>query len=141
MPKHKYIETPEKMWELFLSYSKKTKENPFKIKDWVGKDGDEVFRPKEKPLTMVGFENHCFIEQNIISIDQYFTNKDKAYGEYVYICHAIRGCIQQDQIEGGMAGLYNPSITQRLNGLVEKQQTEINGEGLQITIIEKTRET
>jgi hypothetical protein len=28
--------------------------------------------------------------------------------------------IRNDQIDGGMVGQYNPSITQRLNGLVEK---------------------
>ena len=33
--------------------------------------------------------------------------------------------MRQDQIEGGMAGMYNPSITQRLNSLVEKTQTTI----------------
>ena len=32
----------------------------------------------------------------------------------------------KDQIEGGMAGIYNPSITQRLNNLVEKVQEDGN---------------
>jgi len=35
--------------------------------------------------------------------------------------------IRQDQISGGMVGQYNPSITQRLNGLVEKSQVENDG--------------
>ena len=34
--------------------------------------------------------------------------------------------ISGDQIQGGMAGLYNPSITQRLNGLVEKVDNTVN---------------
>jgi hypothetical protein len=46
------------------------------------------------------------------------------YEQYLPICRVIRQMIRQDQIEGGMAGIYNPSITQRLNGLVEKTQNE-----------------
>ena len=32
--------------------------------------------------------------------------------------------IRNNQIEGGMAGIYNPSITQRLNGLVERTENK-----------------
>ena len=59
MGKPKYIETPERLWELFLAYKKEVKSNPIIIKDWVGKDAEEVHREREKPLTMVGFE--CFV--------------------------------------------------------------------------------
>ena len=62
MGKPKYIETPEKLWELFESYKEHIKSNPFKVKDWVGKDGDEISREKEKPLTMEGFE--CYVFNN-----------------------------------------------------------------------------
>jgi len=41
------------------------------------------------------------------------------------VCSRIKKSIRKDQIEGGMVGQYNPSITQRLNGLVEKQETSI----------------
>jgi hypothetical protein len=34
----------------------------------------------------------------------------------------VRKAVRNDQIEGGMVGQYNASITQRLNGL--KEQTE-----------------
>jgi hypothetical protein len=70
MAKKKYIESPEKMWQLFLEY------------------GVEVSR----------------------------------YGDYVSICTRIRKNIRQDQIEGGMTGIYNTSITQRLNNLTEKHE-------------------
>jgi hypothetical protein len=43
--------------------------------------------------------------------------------------------IRQDQIEGGMAGVYNPSITQRLNGLKEN----IEESGSKELIIKVTR--
>lgn len=125
MGKHKYIETPEKMWELFKEYVEDVKKRPFLVKDWVGKDGDQVEREKEKPLTIEGFENYLFINGIISDLGDYLKDKDGRYTEYAPICRALKRFIRQDQIEGGMAGIYSTSITQRLNGLVDK--TEDNG--------------
>ena len=127
MGKNKYIETPEKMWEYFQSYKKQTKDKPIIVKDWVGKDAVDVYREKERPLTLEGFENWCADNEIIENLDNYFANSNNAYSDYSSICSRIRKAIRQDQIEGGMVGIYNPSITQRLNGLVEKRETEIKG--------------
>jgi len=120
MGKKKYIETPEIMWEHFLAYKEHVKSNPIIVKDWVGKDAMDVYREKERPLTDKGFYNYC--RRNIGCVRQYFDNQDKLYDEYIAICSHIKEEIDQDQIEGGMAGIYNPSITQRLNGLVDKTE-------------------
>lgn len=121
MPKQKYISTPYELYTLFISYKKNIKADPIKIKDWVGKDAMKVDREKERPLTMEGFENFVAdIPYMPMSLEQYFSNTDNRYEEYIAICSRIRRMIRQDQIEGGMAGVYNPSITQRLNGLAEK---------------------
>ena len=40
--------------------------------------------------------------------------------------------IRENQIIGGLLGFYNPSITQRLNGLVEKQSNEVTATVKQI---------
>lgn len=126
MGKPKYIETPDKLWEYFELYKKDTKSRPFLVKDWVGKDAVDVYREKERPLTIEGFE--CWLaDQNIIdNLSNYFANSDNRYSDYSTICSRVKKAVRQDQIEGGMAGMYNPSITQRLNGLVEKTQTEVN---------------
>ena len=50
------------------------------------------------------------------------------YEAYVSICSHIKEEIRQDQIEGGMVGQFNPSITQRLNGLTEKTDVTTQGE-------------
>jgi len=124
--KPKYIETPEKMWELFEEYRTSTKNNPILVQDFVGKDGNEVHRERERPLTMEGFKNFC--RRKVGCVEQYFTNQDELYTEYIGLCRAIREEIRQDQIEGGMASIYNPSITQRLNGLTEKTDVTTGGE-------------
>lgn len=129
MGKHKYIESPEFMWSLFLTYKKETNTKPLTQKDWVGKDATEINREYTKALTMEGFECYVMDNTNITYPDltEYFEGKNKSYANYFPICSRIRREIRRDQIEKGLAGLINPSITQRLNGLVDKKQTDIKG--------------
>lgn len=123
--KKKYIESPEMMWSLFEEYQIKVKSNPFMVRDWVGGMAMQVERPKEKPLTYEGFSNYVFSKGIIKDTDDYFGNTGGAYELYSEVCSRIKRVIREDQIAGGMAGLYNPSITQRLNNLVEKTQTDV----------------
>lgn len=141
MGKPKYIETPEKMWEHFCSYRSNIKDNPImlveqkrgamvlpKDLDKVDKEtikevlSNTVYLPVQRPLTLEGFENWCNDNDIISDLSQYFANTEQRYTEYQTICSRIRRVIKQDQIEGGMVGIYNPSITQRLNGLVDKSE-------------------
>ena len=124
MGKNKYIETPEKMWELFLAYKEWVKSNPIHVQDYVGKDAEMVYREKERPLTIDGFECYLFDKGIISDLSNYFANSDGRYSDYSTICSRIKKAVKTDQIEGGMAGIYNPSITQRLNGLVEKSEVK-----------------
>jgi hypothetical protein len=130
MAKHKYIKDPETMWELFLAYKNEVKSNPRHITDFYGKDGEERIKPLERPLTLDGFENYVSDLDIISDLSQYFANTEQRYTDYQTICSRIRKTIRQDQIEGGMVGQYNPSITQRLNGLVDKQELKIEGKKL-----------
>lgn len=140
MGRYKLIESPEKMWQLFVAYKESAKSKPILVQDFVGKDGQEVRRERERPLTMEGFENYCFENDIINDLGDYFSNKDNKYSEFSTICRAIRRMIREDQISGGMAGIYNPSITQRLNNLTESTQTKT--EGLQkIEIVRVTKNT
>jgi hypothetical protein len=119
------IHSPEHLWELFQAYKKHTKDNPFIVKDFVGKDAETVYREKERPLTIEGFENYCADQEIIGDLSHYFANTRGRYKRFLTICSRIRREVRADQIEGGMAGMYNPSITQRLNNLVEKVQQTI----------------
>lgn len=154
MAKHKYIETPEKMWELFCAYRDEIKGNPITIVEQKkgtviipkGVTPDEfrefststIELPAQRPLTMEGFQNYLDDQDIITDVTDYFENKQDRYKDYVRICKRIRRVIKQDQIEGGMAGIYNPSITQRLNGLVEKSQSE-NDHSITVKVIRGDR--
>ncbi len=124
MGRPKYIESPERLWELFLAYKKEVKSNPVIIKDWVGKDAEEVHREREKPLTMVGFE--CFVldhtEITYPDLTHYFENKDNRYSEFIPISSRIKSEIKNDQVTGGMTMIYSQNLTARLNNLVEKTE-------------------
>lgn len=149
MGKNKYIETPKKMWEHFCNYRDEIKSNPIQIVEQkrgntiLPKDLDKVSEetinaalnpiihlPTQRPLTMEGFENWCADNDIIEDLGNYFANSGGNYDEYSTICSRIRRTIRQDQIEGGMAGIYNPSITQRLNNLVERGDVTTNGKDL-----------
>jgi hypothetical protein len=121
----KYIETPERMWELFLAYVKEVKSNPRKKVVFVGKDGIQKDELLERPLTLEGFELYVADLHIAMNLQQYFENRDGRYENYISICTRILKSIRHDQIEGGMVGQYNASITQRLNGLAEKTQAEV----------------
>lgn len=122
MAKHKYIETPEKMWQLFLEYGAEVSDHPITVKDFIGPKAIVVHRELRRPLTMEGFENYVANEGLNESLERYFANSNDKYEAYVTICTRIRKSIRQDQIEGGMTGIYNTSITQRLNNLTEKHE-------------------
>ena len=75
---------------------------------------------------------------NGCTVHQYFANVDERYIEYVTICTRIEEAIRHDQIEGGMTGQYNASITQRLNNLTERVDTTTQGQAIndiKVTII------
>ena len=87
---------------------------------YVGKNGDKKEDPLKLPYTMDGFEVFCY--KNFGVIEQYFKNNLGYYDEFVPICSHIKKEIRSNQITGGLLGMYNPSITQRLNSLVDKTE-------------------
>ncbi len=127
MPLPRNFPTPEHLKNAFESYKEWAKANPLLVHDYVGKDAREVERKKERPLSLSGFYAWC-IRGKKGEAHQYFENKEGLYGDYVGICRTIKEEIRADQIDGGMAGIYNPSITQRLNNLTEKKEV-IKSEG------------
>ena len=128
--KQKYIEDEAAMWLLFQGYLKAITENPIKVQDYVGKDGDMVYRDKQRPLTMEGFRAYGY--DNEVTIKNYFDNQNGAYSSYHTICSRIKEIIRANQIEGGMVGIFNPSITQRLNGLTEKTENKNENTNIEI---------
>lgn len=125
MGRVKLFETSEQIWNAFCEYEKWVKINPRKRMQFVGKDGDKVWEELERPLTLEGFEEYCL--ENYSDVHNYMDNTEGRYEDYKAICSRIKKAIRCDQIEGGLVGQYNPSITQRLNNLVDKTETHNTG--------------
>jgi hypothetical protein len=135
--KHKYIKTPEELYILFEGYKNSLVEREIQ-KATAGGVKTEKHKP---PLTISGFR--VYGHKNGFSIEHYFANTGNAYEDYRTICKCIEDEIRTDQIEGGMVGQYNPSITQRLNGLTEKTDVTTGGDKIneiKVTIVGNTND-
>lgn len=127
---------PQDLWSMFEAYVEVTGYDPILKEDYVGKDADRVMREIQRPLTLEGFEIYCFKKFGFGSdLGDYFRvanldseqleqEKNTHYAQFSAVSALIRKCIRNNQIEGGMAGIYNQSITQRLNNLVEKVESK-----------------
>jgi len=93
---------------------------------YVGKEGQRMTDEMKLPCTMEVFEVFCY--NNYGCVENYFKNKDDYYNDFYPICSHIKKEIRSNQITGGLLGVYNPSITQRLNNLSDNTKTELTGD-------------
>lgn len=126
----KNIESPEQLWLLFRKYKDWAKDNPRTKQDFVGKDGDEIERKLERPLSWVGFEVYLLERMIISDLGDYERNKENRYQEFTTIIRAIKAYIEQDQFEGATVGIYKENIIARKLGLADKQEArQVDGAG------------
>ena len=124
------FKTPDELENAFEKYKESlTEESKQWLKvQYVGKEGDRVTDPQKVPYTLEGFKRYC--RKNYGEVQHYFDNTDKYYDDFCVICRAIREEIKENQIIGGLLGFYNPSITQRLNGLTDKSEVTVKEQPL-----------
>lgn len=108
-------------WNEYKSDLKEQSKEWLKI-DYVGRDGQRVSEPQKIPYTFEGFKRYC--RENYGEVEQYFTNQDNYYEDFIGICSRVKEEIRENQIIGGLLNFYNPSITQRLNGLTDKSEVK-----------------
>ncbi len=114
-----------KAWEEYKENLKMQAHDWPKVQ-YVGKDGMRVEDYPVLPYTLEGFYIYC--RKNYGCVKEYFLNRTGYYDMFTTICSHIKDEIRNQQIIGGMLGAYNASITQRLNGLVDKQEVDHKGE-------------
>lgn len=122
------FKTPDELENAWKEYKKDIEEqsNEWLKVQYVGKEGQRVTDGQKIPYTLEGFKRFC--RENYGEVQHYFDNTDNYYDEFCAICSRIREEIRENQIVGGMLGFFNPSITQRLNGLTDKTETKIQVE-------------
>jgi hypothetical protein len=120
MAKKKYIESPEKLLELFKDYVKHESENPMYKVDYVGKEGRLEKTPIETPITFEGFEVYLFQKEIINDLGDYASNKDNKYSEYSTIIAYIRKHCFVHNFKGAAVKLFDPNLIARKLGLKEQ---------------------
>ena len=132
----KYIETPEKLWELFSEFMEWIKNNPFQVQDYVGKDGLMVYRDKQRPLTWMGFEKWLYLNSIISDMRSYEQNEKGSYTNYLPVISRIKAICKGDIVEGSSSGIFNANIASRVAELTDKQETKLTGTPFVLTLTE-----
>jgi len=126
MAKPRYIETPEKLYELFEKYTEDTKRRVRTIPKATNKG--VLYEEHVPPLTIDGFKTYA--NKQGTDINRYWYNVDGTLNEYVSIVTRIKEEIRNDQVEGALVGQYQQNIVARLNNLTEKTDVTSNGENI-----------
>jgi acetylglutamate kinase len=126
MAKPRYIQTPEKLYELFEQYTEDTKRRVRTIPKATNKG--VLYEEHVPTLTIDGFKTYA--NKQGTDINRYWYNVDGTLNEYVSIVTRIKEEIRNDQVEGALVGQYQQNIVARLNNLTEKTDVTTNGEAI-----------
>ena len=118
--------TPEELWEAFEKYRYENKANPYRVQDYVGKDGVMVYRDKERPITFRGFEGWLAENGVCYDLSDYRKGTTDLHKTFSPIITRIRLTCDKDMLEGSSAGVYSANIASRLLGLVDKQENTVH---------------
>jgi hypothetical protein len=128
--KSKYIETPERLKELFEEYVQHERDNPMYKIEYVGKDGRIEKTPMLTPITFEGFEDYLSSKKIIEDLGDYASNKDGRYSEYATIITHIRRHCYVYNFKGAAVKLFDPNLIARKLGIKDGQDVTTGGDKL-----------
>lgn len=139
MPTKKNIETPEKLYEHFLSYVKYCKENPKKENFYSSKLDKQVSVDREVPITWNGFDIWLRKNKILAKLEDYKANKDGRYTDYADIIRVIHKEIYEDKFAGATAGIYQHNIIARDLGLSDKKELDVKMPSVSVNLRTKKK--
>lgn len=113
--------SPETLLAKFEEYVEWAKNNPRYIHRPTSAGIEKV--PTERPLTLSGF---CIFADIIPNTFKDYETRE----EFLTVCARVRARIENDQLEGAMAGQFNPTIAARVLHLADRQDVTTNGQSL-----------
>lgn len=128
MAKHKYIETPDKLWQYFCDYVQSEKDNPLYKVEYVGKDGNKEKTELAVPITFEGFECYLADKEVIQDLGHYSANTNGDYDEFRTIITRIRKNCFVNNFKGAAVGLFNANLIARKIGLTDKKEVDTKGD-------------
>lgn len=105
--------TKDALWEGACEFFQWCDDNPWKEKDWVGKDAVQVVRETPRPFTIKGL---CIY----LDISEQTLNNYEKQEEYFGVVTRIKDIIHTQKFEGAAVGVYNSNIIARDLGLADK---------------------
>lgn len=115
--------TPEEVERKFVEYVEHNKTCTFYRNELIksgDRAGDVIKVEVPAPLTIVGFCVYLGISKE--TFYEWLGNPDKGFSDILTMCKTF---IEQNQVSGAAAGVFNPMIVARLLGLADKQQHEL----------------
>lgn len=134
MAKHKYIESPEQLWDYFLQYIEHNRANPYTEQQWVGKDGHEVHKQIMAHISFDGFEGWLCENDVINDLGDYASDKDGRYTEYATIITRIRRVCRGRLLTAAVSGVANGNVVSRYLGIAEKTENDNKNTNYEVTL-------
>jgi hypothetical protein len=126
----KYIESPERLKELFKEYVQHERDNPMYKTEYVGKDGRIEKTPMLTPITFEGFEDYLAEREIINDLGDYSKNKENRYTEYAPIIAYIRNHCFVYNFKGAAVKLFDPNLIARKLGIKDGTDVTTGGDKL-----------
>lgn len=116
----KKFDSPEQLQTYIDKYFTWCDNNPIREQNWVGKEGSEVYKDKQRPYTIEGLCLHLDIDRATLLNYQ----KKEGYEEFFNIITRAKRKITENNILYGLTGEYNARLVQFLlsNNTEYKQQ-------------------
>jgi hypothetical protein len=130
MGNHKYIETPEKLRELFKEYVQHERDNPMYKIEYVGKDGRVEKTPLLTPITFEGFQDYVSERDIVKDLKDYASDKDGRYSDYAPIIAYIRNHCFVYNFKGAAVKLFDPNLIARKLGIKDGTDVTTNGKDI-----------
>lgn len=119
--------------DLFYEYCEEVKANPIIQEDYVGGAGIQVQKKLQRPYTKQGF--FVFVKQKTgFNVGHYFKpSAHQDFSAYKDVIDEIELTIADNQISGGMVGIFNARMSSLMQGLVEKTENK-NDNKITVTV-------
>jgi hypothetical protein len=120
------FDTAESLWDAAKQYFKWCDDNPIRVKDWVGKDADQVDRIKPTPYSLAGFAIFIGASRNWFK-EFRIARKEQNDTDILAVCARIEDICFTQQYNGAVAGVFQWGMVARALGIADKQETTLNG--------------
>ena len=126
------FKTPDDLWRCFAEYVELVEKHEINLPTYVvkGSKREEGKGGKiARPLTLQGFMAFTGMGQEWRQFAEYTKQRGD---DFSTVITRIKTIIESNQIEGGLANIYNSNLTARLNGLKDRTDHTSGDEPLDV---------